>query len=357
MRIRLIGQRNSLGIGTHYANFADALKRRAGVGHLVDEVDFLDREAFDRAVVSSQSDDINICFVAANIHDFFQGTNIQWIVFESTIIAENILSVLQEADQVWVPSVWGRKTLIDNGISVERIYIVPEGVNPDQYYAVGINKPDSRPTRFLFVGKYEDRKSCRELLEAWHQAWDNDPSVELIIKTNYFVDYPEKQEQLNQHIVDLGITNVQVIWGELSSDDMITLYRSCDIFVFPTKGEGWGLPLIEAAAMGLPLITTFYSAPRDFLQPISSSCLFVDYDIKPIDCPEFKKFYTSTNGSWGDWAHPRVDSLARRMRQAVDELAKLAQEAQKNSEIIRKDWNWTKSVDLALAAIRSTAQT
>jgi hypothetical protein len=45
MKIRLIGQRNTTGIGTHYANFSDAMYRRAGIGHLIEEVNFCDHLA------------------------------------------------------------------------------------------------------------------------------------------------------------------------------------------------------------------------------------------------------------------------------------------------------------------------
>ena len=43
MKIRLIGQRNSQGIGNHYACFADALKSMHGIGDCVEEINFEDQ--------------------------------------------------------------------------------------------------------------------------------------------------------------------------------------------------------------------------------------------------------------------------------------------------------------------------
>ena len=62
MKIRLIGQRNTTGIGYHYASFADALKKIHNIGALVEEINIDDKENCNRAISESQSDDINISF-------------------------------------------------------------------------------------------------------------------------------------------------------------------------------------------------------------------------------------------------------------------------------------------------------
>ena len=355
MKIRLIGQRNNLGIGTHYAKFADALTRRGLVGDLVEEIDFTDTAAIEQAIQTSQADDVNICFVGANIHEFFKGTNIQWVVFETTVIPENILKNIFAADQVWVPSTWGMKILLEHGVAREKITVVPEGVDADQFYPPALTKPVGQPLKFLFVGKYEQRKSLDELFDAWAQAFGNNSSVELVIKTNYFTHEADRLESMKQRVAQLNLSNLTVIWGEYSKLQMTELYRSADVFVFPTKAEGWGLPIIEAAAMGIPIVTTYYSAPCDFLEPIKSSCVFVDYDLAPVMCPDYQKYYPSATGNWGLWAMPLVDNLAGCLQVARAQHVKLAEEAVKNSEIIRKNWNWTRSVDRALAAMGSIA--
>ena len=355
MKIRLIGQRNSTGIGIHYASFADELKRVHNIGELVDEVDFTNNEQIIQAINTSQPDDINISFVGANIHEYFKGTIIQWIVFESTRIPEHILKTLLPADQVWIPSTWGKHILLEHGIDKDKIYVVPEGVDGKLFHNFGRKIwTASRPFRFLMIGKYEERKSFNETLEAFAQVHGNHPDIELVIKSNYFTNQDQKLQQLRDKINNLGLTNVQVLWGDMTENQIADLYRSCDVFVFPSKGEGWGLPLIEAAASGMTIITTKYSGQTEFIDNISTSVVDVDYILTDITCPEYQQYYPDTNNNWGQWARPDVFSIAICMQSVCREYKRLYKNAQKNSGFIRTHYSWAMSVDRALAAMGST---
>ena len=352
MRIRLIGQRNTSGIGTHYACFADALRQIHGIGTMVDEVDFLDPAAIDRAIDTSQPDDINICFVAANIHEHFRGRNIQWVVFESTRIPATIQPAIQGADQVWVPSAWGHSVLTAHGIHADRIRIVPEGVDGARFHAHG-RRPRStaRPFRFLTVGKYEQRKGIDLTIEAFARVYANQPHAELVIKSNYFTNHREKHSELQGKIADLGLDNVTLLWGEMAESQLADLYRACDVFVLPTCAEGWGLPLIEAVAAGLPIITTMYSGHTEFLQHVTNSVLPVAHAMTRIDCAEYCSYYPDSESDWGVWARPDLNSLVSCMQQALQQEQELYDHAQRNSAIIRERFSWSQSAEQALACM------
>jgi glycosyltransferase involved in cell wall biosynthesis len=352
MRIRLIGQRNTSGIGTHYACFADALQQIHGIGIVVDEVDFQNPAAIDRAIATSQADDVNICFVAANIHEHFRGRNIQWVVFESTRIPATIQPAIQGADQVWVPSAWGRNVLLAHGVAEHRVHVVPEGVDGARFHAHGRRpRTSARPFRFLTVGKYEQRKGIDLTIEAFAQVHANQPDLELVIKSNYFTNHQEKYNALQGKISDLGLDNVTLLWGEMTEAQLADLYRACDAFVLPTRAEGWGLPLIEAVAAGLPVITTRYSGHTEFLQHVSDSVLPVAHAMTAIDCAEYRLYYPDVNNDWGVWAEPDVDSIVTCMQQALQQEQRLYDRAQRNSAIIRERFSWSQSAEQALACM------
>ena len=113
-----------------------------------------------------------------------------------------------------------------------------------------------------------------------------------------------------------------------------------DCFVFPTRGEGFGLPLVEALAMGLPIITTGYSSQLDFLAPKGKplpGVKFLDYKLKKFDGRD-SVYY------WGfNWAVPSVDQLRKSMREVYENYEKYKKEAMKSSEYIRREWTWEKA--------------
>ena len=349
MRIRLIGQRNTSGIGTHYACFADALRSLKGFDTLIQEVDFTNHDALALAASQSQPGDINISFVGVNLQGNFRGTNIQWIVFESTKIPDTLMPCLHGADQVWVPSTWGQRVLIVNGIPESCIRVVPEGVDRNRFHAHR-RRPyaNDRVFRFLTVGKYEQRKSMDETIEAFAQTYANHETIELVIKSNYFANQDAKLQALEQKIASFKLNNVRLIWGDMTSEQIADLYQSCDIFVLPSRAEAWGLPLIEAAASGMPIITTNYSGHMEFLQHISSSVMAPDHVMVDIACPEYCEYYPSANGYWGQWARPDVYAISSIMQAMCREYHRgLYSNAQSNSTIIRNAFDWFRSADRA----------
>ena len=349
MKIRLIGQANDSGIGTHFQHYAHAIRQISGLDSLVELIDFKDHEAIIKSANESTPADINISFVCADLNNVYRGSNINWSVFESTVIPEKILAVMNR-HSLWIPSEWGRKIAIENGIHSNQIEIVPEGVDNNLFHPYF--KPNKDKFRFLLIGKYEMRKSMDESIDAFAQVFGNNPDIELVIKSDFFKDPELKKIELENKIASTGVNNIKLIWGYQTVTQISNLYRSCDIFLFPTKAEGWGLPLIEAAACGLPLITTYYSGQTEFIQDIKSSCILVDYQLEPINCKEYQNFYPAPDNNFGKWAVSSVDSIARAINQAYDNYSALSTQATKNSELIRTKYSWANSAIKSLEILK-----
>lgn len=84
-----------------------------------------------------------------------------------------------------------------------------------------------------------------------------------------------------------------------------SLYAAADAFVLATRGEGWGLPIVEAMAMGLPTIATNWSGPADILTDSTGYLLNVE---KMVPC-EGRDY---ENGQM--WALPSTSHLRTLMR-------------------------------------------
>jgi len=348
MKIRLIGQANDSGIGSHYYFYCQAIRQVAAVNQYIELIDYSNNESINRAIRESRPEDINISFITINLNQYFKGTNIIWAVFESTIIPNELLTILNQ-HKLWIPSEWGRKIAVENGIKSDLIDVVPEGVDINLYNPY--LKPRDNRFRFLLIGKYEVRKSINESIEAFAHEYGNNPNFELVIKSDFFKDPTAKHTELTNKIKSLNVDNIRLVWGFQTREELINLYRTASIFLFPTRAEGWGLPLIEAAATGLPLITTYYSAQTEFLQDIKSSCVFVPYELQDINCEEYKSFYPAPDNNYGKWATFTQEQLCSALIDSVKRYGSLRSQAQKNSAVIRSKYSWANSVTKSLEVL------
>ena len=349
MKIRLIGQANDSGIGTHFQNYTQALKQINGLEPYIELINFQDQDAIVKSANESAADDINISLVPANLNNHYRGYNINWAVFESTRIPESLLSVIKQHN-IWIPTEWGRKICVENGVDLNQIEVIPEGVDNNQFHPYLKSQKDR--FRFLLIGKYEQRKSMDESIDAFARVFGNNPDVELIIKSDFFKDPELKKIELDNKIASTQVNNIRLIWGYQTINQLSNLYRSADVFLFPTKAEGWGLPLIEAAACGLPLITTYYSGQTEFIKDIKSSCLLVDYQLEPINCREYQSFYPAPDNNYGKWAVTSTDNIAQAIEQAYDNYPALSAQAMKNSELIRTKYSWANSAIKSLEILK-----
>lgn len=108
----------------------------------------------------------------------------------------------------------------------------------------------SRPT-FLVVGTVEPRKAHRQVVDAFDLLWQSGSDLNLVIvgKQGWMVD------DLAERIRDHGEMGKRLFWLEEISDDALDrLYESSTCLLAPSYGEGFGLPLIEAAMKNLPIL-------------------------------------------------------------------------------------------------------
>jgi hypothetical protein len=354
MKLRLIGQRNQLGGGTHFGELCDALKKIAFYSGLIEELDCFDKPAMEAAAAASGAQDVTIWFWNSEWITRFQGNHVVWGIFESDRLPQTYCDYLRaHGKRVWVPSHWGRDVLVNNGIASSLIDVVPEGVNGDRYHPHlrrAVNRT-GQPFRFLSVGKFEKRKGYEELLEGFRQSFANTNEVELLLKADYFIDFDAKKAALTALVDSMGLKNVRLFWGQWSAEQLLALYNYADAFVFASRAEGWGLPALEAAATGLPLVSTYYSGHTEFLRHCERSLIKIAHRLEPIKDPDFAKYWPSADGNLGQWAQPSATSIAAGLTLMRQNHELYRVEAQANSLRLIEKFSWSQSAHCALECL------
>ena len=352
MTLRLFGQHNALGGGTHYQEFLVALRNLNLPGVVIEALDPGALESLAVAAAHSSPDDINVWFWPDRNAGFFRGRQIVWGIFESTRLPLPYLTKLESFDRVWVPSAWAKHVLILNGFDREKIDIVPEGVDPTMFSPAERGRDrGNRPFRFLTIGKYEERKSYPVLLDAFSAIFGNRDDAELVIKADYFLDHDRKRQQLEREVARRNLRNVSLVWGEWPRSELRQAYHGADAFVLPTRAEGWGLPIIEALACGTPVLTTPYSGQSEFLSAIAGSFYGIEYTMTGIRDPEFLKYWPEVDVLGGEWAEPDPQSLGHGLLEVFENHPTWVAKARAASSVIRRDFSWGRAADKAISVL------
>ncbi|MFN2609546.1 MAG: glycosyltransferase [Actinomycetota bacterium] len=236
---------------------------------------------------------------------------IGWTMLEVTGLPKRWVDGCNEMDEVWVPASFNIETFKNSGVKVP-IHVMPLGVDPN-YFHPGIK--GFRPSdKFVFLSVFEwgERKAPELLIKAFAEEFKHSDDAMLLLSVfnrDPLVNIPAEIGKLD--IPDSAPITV-LINPEFADYQMGALYRSADAFVLPSRGEGWGQPVLEAMACGLPVITTNWSGPTDFVT--DETGYMIDYKMVPAEarCPYYEGF---------DWAEPDTDHLKHLMRSLYENPA------------------------------------
>jgi len=178
------------------------------------------------------------------------------------ILAAALSCVRRQADAVIVPSASAAADVVRYlNIDRDRITVIPMGCDPrfqagvDPLRTTAVRQHYGLPERYaLFVGTLEPRKNLHTLLQGFARFRAECPKddVKLVL-----VGGPGwGQEPLDEILDTLKMRDHALFTGFVEDKDLPDLYRGAEMFVYPSLYEGFGLPVLEAMACGIPVITS-----------------------------------------------------------------------------------------------------
>ncbi|CAL0321211.1 unnamed protein product [Lupinus luteus] len=250
-------------------------------------------------------------------------------MFETDRVNAEHVERCNRMDYVWVPTEFHVSTFVESGVDPSKVVKIVQPIDvkffdPDKYKPLDLasraklvlgSSIVNKSFVFLSIFKWEYRKGWDVLLRSYLKEFSKDDKVALYLLTNPyhtdrdfgnkildFLENSDLREPVN------GWAAVYVIDTHIAQSEFPSVYKAADAFVLPTRGEGWGRPIVEAMSMSLPVITTNWSGPTEYLTEDNSYPLPVDRMSEVMEGP-FKGHL---------WAEPCEYKLQVLMRQVIN---------------------------------------
>ncbi|MEE9392055.1 MAG: glycosyltransferase family 4 protein [Planctomycetota bacterium] len=268
--------------------------------------------------------------------------HIGYTMFETDRLPSGWAKAVSALDRVLVPSQYCRDVFIREGVPEEQIGLLPHGLDWSAYDVPFDPLAFPRRSEFVFLSVFEwtPRKGWDVLLDAWCEAFESRDDVRLLIRASGVrKGDPSPKEQIDAYLAKRGrsrdsIAPIEMIERFIPESEMPTLFRSADAFVLPTRGEGWGLPYLEAMACGLPVIGTRWGGQLDFLHDNNSYLIDVpSLELVPAAFTKANAYYESDH-LWASPCRRHTAELMRRVFENRDEAKGRAALAEKEARTI-----------------------
>jgi len=268
-------------------------------------------------------------------------------------------------DAIIVPSNHTKNVLMNSGNLNVPVYVIGESyfdeIETPQLPELDIEL--NTDFNFLILGQMtgnnseNDRKNMFNTLKWLCEEFKNDPDVGIIVKTN-----SGRGTKIDRKLTGNILRNVlkqirpgpypriHFLHGNMSQSEIASLYRNKKVkaLVSCTRGEGFGLPLLEASASGLPVIATNWSSHPEFLN--LGKWLKLPYELKEIDESRIDNSIFMQGSMWAEVNEFDFKKIIRKFynkpqkpqewaKQAVSEIRKNYSQAaicEKYDEVFRK---------------------
>lgn len=282
--------------------------------------------------------DVHIVLMDMNHSYFYEnydGYKIAYNVWESTRYPEDFFNRLFYFDEVWVPTEWQYNSLIDQGYPEHKIKIVPEGVDIEVFKPIPV-LPEKEKFRFLLFGRWDYRKSITEIIRTFGETFIGNENVELIcsVENPFATDgFKTTKERVDFH--NLNYSNVKYI-DFPSREEYVKYLQEGNVFVSCSRSEGWNLPLIESLSCGIPSIYSDWGGQLQFAK---------DKGI-PVKISHLRSANISDKEMPGEYCEPDFKDLSDKLIEVYNNYDFYREKALKDSEIIHREFNWNKAVQI-----------
>ncbi len=258
--------------------------------------------------------------------------NVGVAVYETFEPPKHWVAVLNTVDAVIVPSLFDAEIFKEAGVK-KPIFHIPHCIDIKQFHPSIQSMFSYKKFTFLFLGQWKERKGYRELLAAWVRTFSFEDPVQLVIKS----DRPRVVNAYVKRVLsrcDRKPASIVIDSKFYTDEELPSFIKSAHCFVSPTMGEGFGLPGLEAMALGIPVIITNHSGCKDYVT--EENCFLLT--------PERFERRASMDGipqfSNKRWAVISVDQISDRMRYVFEHPEIAKKKSIIGSNLVKTNFNY-----------------
>jgi len=227
---------------------------------------------------------------------------------------------LQLMDELWTGSEFNKQSMRNAGVT-KPIYIIPEAIDIIAPKADPYIIPEVDKYKFYSIFEWTERKNPGALMEAYYREFQNDENVSLCLKTYVDNFTPEKKKEITIMIRQIKLKlnlpkypEVKIYTNLMDRHQIYRFHNTFDCFVSAHRGEGWGIPQMEAMLTGHPIISTDCGGIHEYLTD-QKDALLVPYELIPlVDNSRNRQWYTPDQ----KWANCDLLVLREKMRFAYE---------------------------------------
>lgn len=250
------------------------------------------------------------------------------------------------------PSNWSRDGFVLSGADPARVVVVPHGVDTSLYHPPSDEQRSRSRARhnfsddefvFINVGAMSGNKNIAMILRAFASVLREHPSAKLFLKGIDAV-FPSKKLFMTTALQTLAgddaalvLPRVVYVGGSLKDVEMGEVYHAADCYVSPYIAEGFNLPVLEAAATGMPIICTAGGPTDDFTTDEFAWRIKSDHVSNLV------------NGTVASSLLPDEDHLRDLMLRAISDVDFRKQAREAGPKFVGENFTWRHVVDRLLA--------
>jgi glycosyltransferase involved in cell wall biosynthesis len=236
------------------------------------------------------------------------GPKYGYSIFETNRFTEREKNSMKWLDGMFVCSGWFKEVVEQEVPELRgKVHVAPLGVDRQLFPAAP--SPHDNWTTFMNIGKWEYRKGHDVLIQAFNKAFEPRDRVRLLMACHNPFLTPERNnggdgnaEWENMYKGTKMGGNVTFLPRYETQAQLLSVMHEADCGVFPSRSEGWNLPLLEMLSCGKAAIATNYAAHTEFCN---------DDAVHLIDVPEEEEAYDGVwfKGDVGTWADVNCDEV------------------------------------------------